>query len=448
MVPTIARPEQRLRDVGRAAARRDAQSAARQHRPARLQRRALPRAAIDSILGQDFRGPRARRLRQRLHRPHRGDLRRSRPAGRSRALPPQPAQPRGGAELRPLLPPRARRVLQVGGARRPPRAGLPVPHGRGARRGAGGGAVHDRGRGDRPRRRGAPRLPQRVPRDRLAEPGAAPRRADPHPPRVRGLLRPVPARRRSSAPACTGPTADRTACCWRRWRCAAPGPACRSRCSCTASTRSATRAPCCCRATGRGPRCGSTPPRPPPGRAGCSTSWCTGTTCGSCARTPGPAVPALACYAELLRWWFTDGHLPDVLRDLRQGPPAAAAAAPRGEGQAARRLRRAARRLVRLKGVGAAVIQAEGRRSQAARKRARLTNFAGRGPPRRALCATRFPLIRTELPSGQARAMWTDRVWARPERCGASPASASRRRHPRRRRSAPSSATRSRAGAA
>jgi glycosyltransferase involved in cell wall biosynthesis len=29
----------------------------------------------------------------------------------------------------------------------------------------------------------------------------------------------------------------------------------------------------------------------------------------------------LACYAELLRWWRTDGHLPDVLRDSVKGHP-------------------------------------------------------------------------------------------------------------------------------
>ena len=29
----------------------------------------------------------------------------------------------------------------------------------------------------------------------------------------------------------------------------------------------------------------------------------------------------LACYAELLRWWCTDGHLPDVLRDCVKRHP-------------------------------------------------------------------------------------------------------------------------------
>ncbi len=34
-----------------------------------------------------------------------------------------------------------------------------------------------------------------------------------------------------------------------------------------------------------------------------------------------PGGARLACYAELLRWWFTDGHLPDVLRDLVKDHP-------------------------------------------------------------------------------------------------------------------------------
>jgi glycosyltransferase involved in cell wall biosynthesis len=34
-----------------------------------------------------------------------------------------------------------------------------------------------------------------------------------------------------------------------------------------------------------------------------------------------PGGARLACYAELLRWWFTNGHLPDVLRDLVKGHP-------------------------------------------------------------------------------------------------------------------------------
>jgi len=34
-----------------------------------------------------------------------------------------------------------------------------------------------------------------------------------------------------------------------------------------------------------------------------------------------PGRARLACYAELLRWWATDGHLPDVLRDLVKGHP-------------------------------------------------------------------------------------------------------------------------------
>ncbi|CAA9249988.1 MAG: Glycosyltransferase, partial [uncultured Acetobacteraceae bacterium] len=159
----LARPKQRLSTVRRASGDHGPRSAARQHRPARLQRRALPRAGHRLGPGAGLPGPRAHHKRQRLHRPDRGDLRRLRPAGRPRALCPEPAQPRGGAELRPLLPPRARHLLQVGGARRPPRARLPVPHRGRARGGAGGGAVHHRGGGDRPRGRGAPDLPQRLP---------------------------------------------------------------------------------------------------------------------------------------------------------------------------------------------------------------------------------------------------------------------------------------------
>ena len=34
-----------------------------------------------------------------------------------------------------------------------------------------------------------------------------------------------------------------------------------------------------------------------------------------------PGGARAACYAELLRWWFTDGHLPDVLRDCVKGHP-------------------------------------------------------------------------------------------------------------------------------
>ena len=34
-----------------------------------------------------------------------------------------------------------------------------------------------------------------------------------------------------------------------------------------------------------------------------------------------PGSTRAACYAELLRWWFTDGHLPDVLRDCVKGHP-------------------------------------------------------------------------------------------------------------------------------
>ena len=34
-----------------------------------------------------------------------------------------------------------------------------------------------------------------------------------------------------------------------------------------------------------------------------------------------PGRARLACHAELLRWWFTDGHLPDVLRDCVKGQP-------------------------------------------------------------------------------------------------------------------------------
>lgn len=36
-------------------------------------------------------------------------------------------------------------------------------------------------------------------------------------------------------------------------------------------------------------------------------------------RTPGARA---ACYAQLARWWFTDGHFPDVLRDLLGPYPA------------------------------------------------------------------------------------------------------------------------------
>ena len=34
-----------------------------------------------------------------------------------------------------------------------------------------------------------------------------------------------------------------------------------------------------------------------------------------------PGGARAACYAELLRWWFTDGHLPDVLRDCVKDHP-------------------------------------------------------------------------------------------------------------------------------
>ncbi|MBD0273055.1 MAG: glycosyltransferase family 2 protein [Acetobacteraceae bacterium] len=34
-----------------------------------------------------------------------------------------------------------------------------------------------------------------------------------------------------------------------------------------------------------------------------------------------PGGDRAACYAELLRWWFTDGHLPDVLRDMVKDHP-------------------------------------------------------------------------------------------------------------------------------
>ena len=34
-----------------------------------------------------------------------------------------------------------------------------------------------------------------------------------------------------------------------------------------------------------------------------------------------PGAARAACYAELLRWWFTDGHLPDVLRDCVKDHP-------------------------------------------------------------------------------------------------------------------------------
>jgi glycosyltransferase involved in cell wall biosynthesis len=35
----------------------------------------------------------------------------------------------------------------------------------------------------------------------------------------------------------------------------------------------------------------------------------------------GPFRMRVACYAELLRWWLTDGHFPDVLRDLLSESP-------------------------------------------------------------------------------------------------------------------------------
>jgi hypothetical protein len=38
-------------------------------------------------------------------------------------------------------------------------------------------------------------------------------------------------------------------------------------------------------------------------------------------RNTRPGRARLACYAELLRWWATDGHLPDVLRDCVKGHP-------------------------------------------------------------------------------------------------------------------------------
>jgi glycosyltransferase involved in cell wall biosynthesis len=38
-------------------------------------------------------------------------------------------------------------------------------------------------------------------------------------------------------------------------------------------------------------------------------------------RNTRPGGARLACYAELLRWWATDGHLPDVLRDCAKGHP-------------------------------------------------------------------------------------------------------------------------------
>ena len=38
-------------------------------------------------------------------------------------------------------------------------------------------------------------------------------------------------------------------------------------------------------------------------------------------RNTRPGGARLACYAELLRWWATDGHLPDVLRDCVKGHP-------------------------------------------------------------------------------------------------------------------------------
>jgi hypothetical protein len=36
-------------------------------------------------------------------------------------------------------------------------------------------------------------------------------------------------------------------------------------------------------------------------------------------RSPGARA---ACYRQLARWWLTDGHLPDVLRDLLGSHPA------------------------------------------------------------------------------------------------------------------------------
>jgi glycosyltransferase involved in cell wall biosynthesis len=38
-------------------------------------------------------------------------------------------------------------------------------------------------------------------------------------------------------------------------------------------------------------------------------------------RTIRPLGARAACYAELLRWWLTDDHFPDVLRDLLRGSP-------------------------------------------------------------------------------------------------------------------------------
>ena len=247
IIPTMLAPDSATApsDEPRDAATRS--GAARQRRPARVQRRALPRVGhrvrssgrtsrdLELIVCDNASTDRTGEICEEY----------ARRDARVRYFR-NPRNLGAGPNYDRCFAPRARRVLQVDGARRPPRAGLPVPHGRRAGRGAGGGAVHDRGGGDRPRRPGAPRLPQRLPRDRRAGPGAPPRRPDPHPPRVRGLLRPVPARGAARAPACTGPTAARTGCCWRRWRCAALGSACRSRCSCTASTRGATRAPCCC----------------------------------------------------------------------------------------------------------------------------------------------------------------------------------------------------------
>ena len=34
-----------------------------------------------------------------------------------------------------------------------------------------------------------------------------------------------------------------------------------------------------------------------------------------------PGRTRAACYGKLLRWWFTDGHLPDVLRDCVKDHP-------------------------------------------------------------------------------------------------------------------------------
>ena len=45
-------------------------------------------------------------------------------------------------------------------------------------------------------------------------------------------------------------------------------------------------------------------------------------------RSPGARA---ACYWQLARWWLTDGHLPDVLRDLLGSFPDRAAAGAVGE---------------------------------------------------------------------------------------------------------------------